>query len=165
MKVVCNSSVLIALSAIEKLDLLPKRFPEGVLIPQAVWREVVETGNGQPGAREVASAGWLTVCETRDRDFIALLRMDLDQGEAEAIALSCEAQAGLLLLDEKDARRVAQHLGIKTLGTVGLLIWAKRSGVIANLREQLDALQIKGRFRLSQAVYDEALRAVEELMP
>lgn len=44
MKVVANSSVLIGLSSIGRLALLHERFPEGVLIPQAVWREVVEEG-------------------------------------------------------------------------------------------------------------------------
>ena len=162
MKVICNSSVLIALSAIGQLGLLDKRFPEGVLVPQGVWHEVVETGRGQPGADEVAGAGYLTVREAADRDFVALLRMDLDQGEAEAIALCRQMGAGLILLDEKDARRVAQHLGIETLGTVGLLIWAKQNGLIVSLQEQLDALQNKGRFRLGRAVYEQALRTVGE---
>lgn len=51
MKVICNSSVLIALSSIRRLELLEQRFPEGVIIPDAVWREVVETGHGRPGAK------------------------------------------------------------------------------------------------------------------
>jgi hypothetical protein len=86
----------------------------------------------------------------------------LDEGEAEAIALAREEQAPVVLLDEKDARQVARRLNLRVLGTVGLLIWAKRVGAIASLREQLDTLRTLGRFRLSQAVYDEALRIVGE---
>ena len=67
MSVVANSSVLIALSTVGKLDLVVRRFPEGILIPQAVWQEVVEAGKGQSGAAEVASAEWIAVCEVKDK--------------------------------------------------------------------------------------------------
>ena len=152
MKAVANSSVLIALSAIGQLELLAHRFPEGILIPQAVWREVVETGQGQPGAAQVESVSWITVSAVQDENLVSLLRMELDEGEAEAI-----------LLDEKDARRAARRLGLAVLGTVGVLIWARRAGFIGSLREQLRALQTQGGFRLSQSVYEEALRAVAEV--
>lgn len=163
MKAVANSSILIALSTIGQIELLYHRFPEGILIPQAVWREVVETGKGQPGAAEVASVSWIAVCQVKDENLVSLLRMELDEGEAEAIALCCEQQAAAVLLDEKDARRVARRLGLTVLGTVGILIWAKRARLVASLREQLDALQAQGKFRLSGSVYEEALRAVKEV--
>jgi len=163
LKAVANSSVLIALSRIGQLELLFRRFPKGILIPQAVWREVVEAGKGQPGAAEVASASWITVHAVEDESLVSLLRMGLDEGEAEAIALGHEQQVEVVLLDEKDARRAARGLGLAVLGTVGILIWAKRAGLIASLREQLDALQTQGNFRLSRAVYEEALRIVREV--
>ncbi len=163
MKAVANSSVLITLSIIGQLALLPRRFPEGVLIPQAVWREVVEMGKGHPGSEEVASASWVEVHEVKDRELVSLLHSELDEGEAEAIALAREEQASVVLLDEKDARRVARRLSMHALGTVGLLIWAKRVGAIANLREELDTLRSSGGFHLSQAVYDDALRAGGEV--
>jgi uncharacterized protein len=163
LKAVANSSVLIALSTVGQVGLLPRRFIEGVLVPQAVWREVVETGKGQPGAEEVASASWVVVREVRDTALVSLLRGELDEGEAEAIALAREEHVSAVLLDEKDARRVARRLKLQVLGTVGLLIWAKRVGAIASLREQLDTLRTVGRFRLSQSVIEEALRAVGEI--
>lgn len=163
MKAVANSSVLIALSTVGQVGLLPRRFIEGVLVPQAVWREVVETGKGQPGAEEVASASWVVVREVRDKALVSLLRGELDEGEAEAIALAREEQVSAVLLDEKDARRVARRLKLQVLGTVGLLMWAKRVGAIASLREQLDTLRTAGRFRLSQSVIEEALRTVGEI--
>ena len=94
-----------------------------------------------------------------DRD---VLRAELDEGEAEAIALCREAKAGTVLLDEKDARRAARRLGLTVLGTVGILIWARRTGRIARMSDQLSALQTRGKFRLSSAVCEEALRAVGE---
>lgn len=102
MRAISNSSVLIALSSIGQLSVLMQRFPDGILIPQAVWYEVVETGAGQTGATEVAAGSnvWLTVQEVKNKALISLLQQDLDQGKAEAIALSLE-QSSEALLDEK----------------------------------------------------------------
>lgn len=162
MRAVSNSSVLISLSAIGQLDLLHKRFPEGILIPRAVWQEVVETGQGRSGAKQVASASWLEVADVADTDLVSILETDLDAGEAEAIVLTREQRLSIVLLDEKDARKAAAKLGLSVLGTVGVLIWAKRAGHIASLRSQLDVLQQKGSFRLSKVLYLEALATVGE---
>jgi len=163
LKVVSDSSVLISLSSMGHLNLLRKRFPEGILVPEAVWKEVVVTGKGQPGAEEVTAANWVTVREVSDRALVSLLSVELDKGEAEVITLGKEVRADVVLVDEKDARRSAHRLGLKTLGTIGILIWAKRSGFIPNLKELLDDLQTRAKFRLSREVYDEALRAGGEL--
>ena len=88
--------------------------------------------------------------------------MELDQGEAEAIVLANEQKADLILLDEKAARKVAKKLGLPVLGTVGILKWAKKSGLIDSLREWLDALQREGNFRIASDGYNEALCAVSE---
>lgn len=165
MRAISNSSVLIALSSIGQLSILTQRFLDGILIPQAVWYEVVETGAGRAGATEVAAGlnVWLTVQEVKNKTLISALQQDLDQGEAEAIALIIEQPSEALLLDEKKARQVARRMNLPILGTVGLLIWAKRQGAIVNLQEQLDALRTVAKFRLSQQVYDETLRQVREL--
>lgn len=162
MNVVANSSVLIAFSRIKQLDLLHCRFPEGIFIPEAVWREVVEGGKGKPGAREVSLASWIKVGRAEDERLVSLLRMELDEGEAEAIVLAYELGAELILLDEKAARRVARKLGLSVLGTVGILIWAKKAGWVSSLKECLDILQKEGKFRISSHVYNEALRSVGE---
>lgn len=162
MRAVTNSSILIALSTIGQLSLLHQRFPDGVFLPQAVWREVVETGKGQPGAQDVASASLLTIRQVTNTSIISLLRIELDEGEAEAIALFAENPVDAILLDEKNARRVARQMGLPVLGTAGILIWAKQQGLIITLKEQLDALQNQGEFRLSQSLYQEALNRVGE---
>jgi len=161
LKAVTNSSVLIALSTIGQLSLLHQRFPEGLLLPQAVWREVVETGADIPGSREVASASWLTRRAITNNALATLLRLELDEGEAEAISLYLEEPVEAILLDEKNARKVARRMGLPVLGTLGILIWAKKNGSIPILREQLDALRL-GKFRLSQLIYQEALNQVGE---
>jgi len=94
--------------------------------------------------------------------WVRLLRAELDEGEAEAIVLAYEMGAGVVLLDERDARRTAERMGLRVLGTVGILVWAKRTGRVESLRADLDALVGRGRFRLSQALRDRALREAGE---
>lgn len=163
MKAVTNSSVLIALSSIGQLELIHQRFPDGVLLPKAVWKEVVETGAGRPVAEQVAQTSWLTIRSVTNTTLLASLRLELDEGESEAIALFLEDSAQAILLDEKSARQVAKRLNIPTLGTVGILIWARQNGLISSLKEQLDILQNIGKFRLSYSVYQNALTKVGEL--
>lgn len=162
MTVVADSSILIGLSSIGQLPLLRERFPGGVLIPPSVWQEVVEQGKSRPGAREVAAAGWITVQQATAQEVVQLLEMELEAGEAEAIALAQETNAQVVLLDERDARRMAKQLGMPVLGTVGILIWAKRTERLASLQEALDALQSRGGFRISPGLYQKALETVGE---
>lgn len=165
MTVVADSSVLIALSSIGQLQILHQRFPGGILVPSAVWQEVVETGKGLPGAREVETASWIKVCKITNIRLFSLLSADLDHGEAEAIVLCLEQTADVILLDEKDARQVAQRLGLAVLGTIGLLIWAKRQGLIPSLQKQLDLLSTTRNFHISHILYEKALRSVGEPLP
>lgn len=163
MIIVSNASVLIGLSSISMLNLLRKRFPGGILVPESVWREVVVEGGERPGAKEVAAADWITLQYVGDKRLVRLLRAELDEGEAEAISLAFELKADAVLLDERDARQVAKRMNLKVLGTIGILVWAKKAGRIIRLKDHLNALQIKGKFRITQYLYNEALREVNEL--
>jgi len=162
MKVISNSSVLIALSSIGRLELLQRRFPEGVLIPDAVWREVVETGHGRAGAKKVSDAAWIKRRAVQNHVVATALQTTLDQGEAEVIALGLEIGADLLLLDEKSARSAAARLQYPVLGTIGLLIWGKKEGFFTSLGNELTLLQQEGGFRLSKRVYEYALQKAGE---
>ena len=53
-------------------------------------------------------------------------------------------------------------MNFSVLGTIGLLIWAKKTGEIETLSTYLDELRSKGKFRFSQALYERALREVNE---
>ena len=161
---ICNSSILIALSAIGQLDLLRKRCKgTKLVIPTAVWKEVVEEGKGRSGVQEVATANWIKVEKVKNQDIVRVLLAQIDYGEAEVIALALEKKADLVLLDEKEAREVAERLGFRILGTVGLLIWAKREGLIKSVQENLDALREKAGFRLKPELYKQVLIGVGEL--
>ncbi|MBU1660857.1 MAG: hypothetical protein KKD28_05230 [Chloroflexi bacterium] len=107
---ISDSSTLIHLTAIGRLGLL-KDYYKSITVPTAVWREVVEDGEGRSGALEIEQAiedGWIEVIEPEDKAVLRLLKQELHDGEAEVIALALEEQADLIFLDESDARKVAQ---------------------------------------------------------
>jgi len=159
---VADSSVLIGLSAIGHLHLLKALFGREILIPFAVWREVVEQGEKRPGARQVSSADWIIVQNVDSSDLLRLLKIDLDAGEAEAIVLAKEINADVIFLDERDARKKAKFLDLKILGTIGILIKAKQSGEIQSLEKVLNDLRFQAHFRISDLLFRRALAAVEE---
>ncbi len=158
--VVSDSSPLIHLSQIGRLNLLKEFFGE-LLIPPAVYREVVVEGRGRPGSREVEEASWIRVVEIRNKHLKRVLQLLLDEGEAEAIALALEVNASLVLLDDREARLQAKRLGLRVTGTLGILLRAKKLGLIESLREELSKLKETG-FRISKNLEEEILRAAGE---
>lgn len=125
--VVSNSSVIIALARICRLDLLEKLFRE-ILVPEAVWREV--TVRGKPGSEKVLRADFVRVGKVCSRRLVSLLKEFIDEGEAEAAVLALEAKADLLLVDDRDARR----LGLQVMGTLGVLALAKYNGLVPKIK-------------------------------
>ena len=130
MSVVSNSSPLIALEQLDLLDLLEKIFGR-VLVPPAVVREVAPT---------VALPPWFTERALLQATGPQILSASLGAGESEALTLALELKASLLILDERPARRLAGALGLPVIGTLGLLLKAKRLGLISELKPQLEAL-------------------------
>ncbi|WP_297063764.1 DUF3368 domain-containing protein [Thermococcus sp.] len=157
MKVVSNSGPLIALAKVGKLYVLRELFGK-IIIPRAVWIEVVEKGGGKPGSDEVASAEWIEVVEVKDRLSVDILRSEIEIGEAEAIVLAKELDADLLLLDEKIPRIIAKSLGLNVTGSLAVLFLAWKRGLID---EDIDDLIRELR---SKGVYfsDEVVKALKE---
>ena len=149
MRAVVDTSVLIALSNIGRLGLLRELF-SNVLVPRAVAEEY-----GEP------LPSWIEVLEVKDRHLVQVLLEYLHRGEAEAIALAVELQGAIIALDDKKARITARRLGLKVIGTLGILILAKKRGLISDLREEIEKL-IHTSFRLSQEVIQEALKKAEK---
>jgi len=145
---VTNSTCLIALHRIGQLDLLP-RLCSTIMVPQVVLEEVGEL------------IPFLTVQSPVNRAAVAALMTQLDQGEAEAIALATELGSLPVILDDKKARRVAQQIGLRVIGTIGILLRAKRESLLAELETPLKALQSAG-FHMTEALYREALRLAGE---
>lgn len=156
MKVVSNSSPVINLAWIGQLDLLEKIFEE-IIVPEAVWNEVVINGSGQPGADEIQRAQWIHIEKASNRATVQILLQSLDEGEAESIAIANEIQADFLLMDEKQGRETATFLGIKVIGVVGILIQAKQAGFISSVKPYLEELQSKAGFHLRPSLYQRIL--------
>jgi uncharacterized protein len=161
MMVVSNSSALINLSRIGKLTLLRDLYTE-VHIPEAVWQEAVVSGEGQVGANEIKIAPWIRTERVKNVGLVKALRQELDAGEAEAIALALEAQAELLLMDERLGRDTARHLGLRFIGLIGVLVEAKRRMLIPAIKAELDALRDAAGFRIAEDLYRRVLEDEKE---
>lgn len=161
MIVVSNSSPLIALSIVNSLDLLHALYGT-IYIPKAVFHEVVIRGAGRPGATAVANTLWIVQQTPANRLSEAqLLTEGLDQGESEAIVLASERSAGLLILDERQARTIASQRGLAITGTLGVLITAKNAGLVAAIKPLLMQLDAAG-FYISPQIIARALQLAGE---
>jgi predicted nucleic acid-binding protein len=161
---ITDASTLIHLAGIGCLELL-KEFHGKVMIPPAVWREVVTEGKGRPGSHEVRVArqsGWIEVVPPQDRALVELLKQELDEGEAETIALAVEQQAEVVFLDEADARGAAEIYGLRKTGVIGILMRAKLQGKISSLKEELDRLREEADFWIDERLYHRALEEAGE---
>ncbi|MCE4601657.1 MAG: DUF3368 domain-containing protein, partial [Desulfurococcales archaeon] len=116
------------------------------LVPKAVAEEY-----GEP------LPSWIGVLEIKHKHLVQVLHEYLHRGEAEAIALAVELQGAVIALDDKKARR----LGLRVIGTLGILILAKKKGLISDLRGEIEKL-VHTSFRLSQDVIQEALKKAEK---
>jgi len=156
--VTANSTPLINLAKIGRFELLEALF--GTLtIPPAVYNELVIRGHGRPGAEETAEASWITVQTPSETPLLQLLAEILDRGEAEAIALAHELKAELVLLDELHGRRIAQSLGLRVRGTLGLLAEGYRRGLVKDIEADLRLLVAEGTW-IAPALMEQILRSL-----
>ncbi|MCB1321435.1 MAG: hypothetical protein KDK34_14355, partial [Leptospiraceae bacterium] len=120
-RAVINAGPLVALSLLEKLDVLPALFTE-FWIPAPVYTEVVTAGLGRPGAMDLSAPQWRAhIRQAPDPD--PLLVAELDPGEASVIALARTLLPCLAIIDERRGRRIAQQIyGLPVRGTAGLLV-------------------------------------------
>lgn len=161
MIVVSDTSAIINLAMIGRLDLLRQLYNE-VVIPAAVYREIVVQGAGKPGAIEVQTQPWFKQQPVVDTAFVSQLRRDLDEGEAEAIVLAQEISADLLLIDDQAARRHAARLGLRFIGLLGVLLEAKTAGFLATVKPSLDDLISMAGFRVRSSLYQAFLASAGE---
>lgn len=153
MQVVSNTSPLSALSIIGRLGLLRERFGT-VRIPEAVWIELARLDHvsGKQALVKARAEGWLEVHKISYHPMAGVLAVTLDAGESEAIAMSLEWPADLLIMDESSGRAMARNLKVKLTGTLGLLLQAKRSGRIPSLKFEMDRLVQDAGFFVSDRI-------------
>ena len=135
-----------------------------MVIPIAVADELRRGGQDDPRINEVLALDWVEVRQATNQSLVESLRSDrnLDRGEAEAIALALELKADELLIDERLGRREASRLGLSITGLLGILLVAKRQGLIQAIRPVMDALMNEAGFRVSHLLYAEVLGAAGE---
>jgi predicted nucleic acid-binding protein len=90
-----------------------------------------------------------------------ILEASLGPGETEAIAIALHLGPCEVVLDDRPGRRLAERLGLSVVGTVGLLLRAKRHGLIEAARPELQALLSTGFF-LDPRLVEQALSDVGE---
>lgn len=160
MIVVSNTSPITNLHAVGELGVLRSLYG-AIYIPPAVFQELqagLERG-AHPSLE--AESDWLLLHRVRGN--ISLVGgTQLDLGEREAITLAVQMHADLILLDDWVGRRVARAQGLQVMGTLGVLIAAKRSGVLPAVRPVLDNLIQQAGFWVSEALYQQVLTAAGE---
>jgi uncharacterized protein len=128
-------------------------------IPQEVFNEI-EAGKHKKYYLNLLTFEWIKIEQIQDRKSIAYF-LDLDKGEAEAIVLATESEADLILLDESLGRFHAKHAGLRVTGTIGILVKAKKQGLISELKPLILELKDKGVW-LGESLIERILELANE---
>lgn len=164
MIIVCDTSPITNLAAIGQLDILRQLYVE-IIIPTAVYNEMVKVDKVVPGAVEVQTLSWIQTQTVVDAQKVTKLQINhdnIDLGEAEAIILALELKANLLLMDERRGRALAASYGINVTGLLGVLLQAKRIGLISSVKPLIDQLIEQVDFRVSHQLYMTVLQSTGE---
>ncbi len=157
-KVVSNTTPIISLLKIDKLHILKDLYEE-IIIPQEVFNEI-EAGKNKEYYADFSKIEWIKIKKIKDEKSLSYF-LDLDKGEAETIILSSELGADLIILDETLGRYHAKHAKLKVTGTLGILLKAKKSGLLPELKPLLYELKDKGIW-LSNGLIEKILTLANE---
>ncbi len=149
------------LAIIGQLHLIQELFGE-IIIPKEVRAELIIEGKGKPGTNEIEKAKWIKVAKVKNDSLVKMLTKDLDVGESAAIALAIERKANLLLLDETDARNLAEFYNLTKTGVIGILIRAKKRSLIKEIKPMLEKLRTQAHFWIKPDLYDAILTEIGE---
>lgn len=155
MIVVSDTTPLISLLKINRIDLLEKLFKK-VLIPQAVFDELTADERFQSEANQISQKPFIKVESVKNPKSASILKRatGLDQGESEAIILTDEQNADILLMDEAKGRAVSFQMGFNIMGTIGILMAAYEENELTadEVRECVENLQ-RAKRHISQKHY------------
>lgn len=158
MVIVSDTSPVTSLIQIDRLELLTQVFGQ-VVIPKAVYEELCKV----PGQQTVIDRqNWLFIDHAKDAKHVKSLENELDPGEAEAIVLALELKADYLIIDEFKGRNKAEEIGLKIIGSLGVLLQAKQKGLIPAVKPLIDDLIQKAEFRVHTFLYQEVLKIANE---
>lgn len=154
-RVVVNASPLICLFKSGLQDVLPGLFQE-ISVPEAVIREVTSAGKNDFPSEQVARQQWLKKATNIPLD-LRVAAWDLGRGESEVISFVLANPSYRAILDDREARRCAETLGCKCIGTAGILVLAKRYNLLPSLRDAFSKLTNSGIW-LSRDLIEELCR-------
>jgi predicted nucleic acid-binding protein len=141
---------------IDALPLLGSLFAQ-IKVPAEVAEEL-DAGSDVLGPwREASGAAAIEVLPTGNKDLLRELSTTLHTGESAAIVLALQIAGSILIIDEIDGRKAATRLGLRIVGTVGILLRAKEQQLIEKVEPYLQALRTKAHFWLSDGLYNHAL--------
>lgn len=160
MIVVSDTSVISNLLTIGQLELLRLLFKE-VYVTPAVNQELSKLSLSEEQKANLASRNWISIHQPSGKKKIEELNRTLDLGESEAIALAIEFNA-LLLIDERKGWKVARAEGLATTGLIGVLLLAKKHGIIPEVKSVIDELRIKTSFYLKPELVARVIRECGE---
>lgn len=158
--VVSDTSPLLNLALIDRLDLLETQFAR-IHLPEEVWDELTAGEEDTPDLQRLRDQGLLNVVSVGRTDLYVEIAHELDAGETAAITYAIETDADLVLLDERDGRRVARRHDLEVTGVIGILLRGVREGTV-DLQAELDALRNAG-FWISDDLYADVLRHGDDI--
>ncbi len=135
-----NTTPIIALSSIGQLDLMPQLFGR-VYVVDTVVNECAR--GGKISVPDLKTLAWLERVESKHYPHNPLL-IALDDGEKHTIEAALAHKADYAIIDEKLGRNLAEYLGLKVLGTLGILLKAKQQGKISSFIDCVRAMQVQG---------------------
>jgi hypothetical protein len=157
--IICDASPLILLSKVGYLQLI-KELSNEVWIPETVWNEVVNTEPDRPEVAAIRAMFESNVCQA-DKALESAYRLQVDAGEASALALIAKNPQACLLMDDARGRKVAAINGFRCIGTLGVLVRARKAGKIPALGSIFEELKSKG-FYIDEKLIIKALKSAGE---
>jgi len=148
--VIADTSCLIILCNINELDILQKLYHQITTTPDVAN----EYGDPLPE--------WIIVTSPSDIQKQHILELQVDKGEASAIALALEIHDSLIILDDLEGRILAKQLNLQITGTIGVLVKAKLKGIIPSIKPLLNKIK-QTNFRISPLIETAALKESGEL--
>jgi predicted nucleic acid-binding protein len=160
MIIISDTSPLVCLLHLNKINLLKDLFIN-VIIPTAVYTELINAKTINDTFLQ--SNPFIQIKSALNQKEVLKLRNVLDAGESEAIVLSKELNADLLLIDEDRGRKFAIKYGLTIKGVLGVLLQAKEKGLIHQIKPLIERLQTEINFRINKNLLQKILIEANEL--
>jgi predicted nucleic acid-binding protein len=147
--IISDTSCFIVLTNINEMNLLQKVYGN------VITTEIIAAEFGQPLPE------WVKIRQVNDKNLQRVLEMQIDKGEASAIALAIETPYSTVIIDDQKARKIAERLGMNITGTIGVIIKAKERGIIPAIRPYIEKIR-STTFHLSEEIELKALKMAGE---